>query len=869
MSQPALQGRLRIPGLLLLALFWRHLTRHRLRSALTLLGVALGVAVAVAVQLANGTALDAFARTTRAVAGPAVWQVVQPGGEVPQTLVPRLRPLVDLAVLSPVLEAAAVTADAARRPLRLVGVDLLAPGAFRGYAQAAAGGVRAAPALDQGWPNGLWITQEAARKLALSEGRRLGVLVNDRRVDLPVLGVLPGGPDTAGLDPWIAFLDVAALQELTGRTASLDRIDLTPREGVTAAELRQAFEGLRLPGVSLADPADATRSAERMLASFRMNLMALSFVALVVGAYLIYNAVSISVVQRRREVAMMRAVGALRRQIFGIFALEAVLVGSLGGLLGLGLGSVLARGAVAAVSQTVDALYVDTSAQAVAWDPLPFAIGWVAGVTLSLVAALAPALEAAGTSPALAMRAGSWEARQRGRSGRWALVGVGLVALAAAAASVPAHGGPPWGGYLAAALLVLGTSFWAPLTVEGLSWAVERLTAGGRLSAPVLLGVRNFRRAVGRNGVAVAALMVGAAMTVGVATMVGSFRGTVTAWIETTLPGAYYVNPAAAGTTSGFGAIATLDPSLPAILRRVPGVVDVEAFRERVLPYAGVAIRLGGADMDVLARHGSMVLRDPGDPRGLFAACVGTDRVLVSEALSIKHGVDPGEDLLLPTPLGVRPFRVLAVYHDYSSDQGYVLMDRQTYQRWWRDDAITDIAVYAAPETDREALRGHLQTALGARPVTLVASEAVRQQVMKVFDDTFAITYALHAVSITVSLLGVAGTLAALVLERSREIAIQRQIGLLRRQVAAMVMTEAGLIGLAGAGLGLLGGGMLALLLIEVINRQSFGWSVGFAIPWGFVAGTVAAVVGAAVLAGWLPAHSAARARLAEAMRDE
>jgi putative ABC transport system permease protein len=860
---------LHLPHLLLLALVWRHLTRHRMRSALTVLGVALGVAVAVAVQLANGTALDAFARTARAVAGPAAWQVVVPGGEVPQSLVPRLRPLLDVAAVSPVLEAAAVTADPAARPVRLVGVDLLAPGAFRGYAQAASGAAGAAPPTEQGWPAGVWITKEAARQLGLAVGGRLTLIVDDRRADLSVLGVLPGGPDTAGLDPWIAFIDVAALQELTGRTDALDRLDLTPREGVTPQALREAFEALRLPGVTLADPADATRSAERMLASFRMNLMALSFVALVVGSYLIYNAVSISVVQRRREVAMMRAIGALRRQIFGLFSLEALLVGSLGGLLGLGLGTVLARGAVAAVGQTVDALYVDTSVGAVAWDPVPFIVGWLAGVVLSLVASLAPALEAAGTAPALAVRAGSWEARQRGRSGRWALLGCGLVAVALAFAALPANGGPPYGGYAAAALLVLGTSFWAPLTVEGLSWLAERLTAVLALPAPVLLGVRNFRRAVGRNGVAVAALMVGAAMTVGVATMVGSFRGTVTAWIETTLPGAYYVNPAAAGTTSGFGAVAKLDPALPAALRRVPGVVDVEAFRERVLPYAGVAIRLGGADMDVLARHGSMVLRDPGDPRALFAACVGADRVLVSEALSIKHGVDPGEDLVLPTPQGPRPFRVLAVYHDYSSDQGYVMMDRDTYRRWWRDDTITDVAIYAAPDADRDVLRAQLRQALGPRPVTLVSSEAVRQQVMRVFDDTFAITYALHAVSITVSLLGVAGTLAALVLERGREIAIQRQVGLLRRQVAVMVMTEAGLIGVAGAGLGLVGGGLLALLLIEVINRQSFGWSVGFAIPWSFVAGTVAAVVGAAVLAGWLPARAAARARLAEAMRDE
>jgi putative ABC transport system permease protein len=395
-------------------------------------------------------------------------------------------------------------------------------------------------------------------------------------------------------------MDIAAAQELLGRVGQLDRIDVLPRAGVDAKAVREGLQAIVRPGVELVEPQAATQTAERMLASFRMNLMALSFVALIVGAYLIYNAVSVSVVQRRREVAILRSIGAMKWQISGIFALEAGVVGVLGGIVGMGLGALLAVGAVGAVGKTVDALYVDTPVVGVTWAPEPFAIGFAAGLVLALIASLVPAIEASGTEPALAMRAGSWEGKQRGRTWPWTIGGCVLLLAAFGAALIPAHGGIPWGGYAAAALIILGSSLWAPAAVVGVASVASRIASLGGLPAPVMLGARNFRHAVGRNAVAVAALMVGAAMTLGVATMVSSFRSTVSSWVDTTLPGAFYINSPTSGATGGLGAIATIDPSTVTRAAKVPGVLAVEGFRERILPYEGVSIHLGATDMTVL-----------------------------------------------------------------------------------------------------------------------------------------------------------------------------------------------------------------------------------------------------------------------------
>jgi putative ABC transport system permease protein len=298
-------------------------------------------------------------------------------------------------------------------------------------------------------------------------------------------------------------------------------------------------------------------------------------------------------------------------------------------------------------------------------------------------------------------------------------------------------------------------------------------------------------------------------------------------------------------------------------------VAAVERFRNQFVTFDGVTIRVGGADADVLAEHGALVLRSPGDVHALYRKLIGNQSVLVSEALTIKHGVHTGDVLRLPTPHGVVPFKVEGTFLDYTSDQGYVLVDLGTYRKHWDDQTITDVAVYAAPGADLGAIRGRIQQAIGNNPVRLEASGELRDEVLRVFDNTFAITYALHVIAIAVSLLGVVSTLFALVLERQRELSVMRYVGLTTRQVRNLVLAESGLLGLTGALVGLLCGGLLSAILIEVINKQSFGWSVDWHPPWGFIGGALLSLLVAALLAGLYPARVAARLPVAEGLRRE
>ncbi|MDB5096577.1 MAG: conserved rane protein of unknown function [Cyanobacteria bacterium RYN_339] len=841
--------------LLFLALVGRHILKHRLRACLTLLGVALGVAVAVAVQLANGSAIAAFERSVRAVAGDARLQIAAGSGMLDETLLMRLAPLTDYADLEPVVEGVAVLAGHEETGFRLLGVDLLSRRAFREYANGAAG---AQPSVE-----GLFITAAAAAKLGLKANDVLPLWINDRRVETHVAGILPTTGSARTLDPMVAFTDVALAQELLGRVGRLDHIDVVPHAGQDLARVAALAKPLLKPGEDLLEPEESNRQAARMLTAFRTNMMALSFVALIVGAYLIYNAVSISVVQRRREVATLRALGVTRAQVFSLFAMEAGAIGLVGSVIGSLLGAFMAGFAVKAVGRTVNALYLAAPVNDVVWTPEAFLMGVAVGVGLSIAAAIAPALDAASTPPALAMRAGSWEARQGGYMVGLAAIGLALLALAFPASHGPVVGGLPVWGYVAATLVLMGCTLLAPIAVAAVAIALRPLPAPGPIWP---LALRNFRRAVGRNGGAVAAVMVGMAMTIGVATMVGSFRETVKVWVGNTLPASFYLKPMGAeGMRRGL----TLDPAIPEAIRKLPGVAAVESFRNQFVTFDGVTIRLGGGDADVLADHGSLVLRSPGDVHALYRKLIGRQAVLASDVLTIKHGVHVGDTMRLPTPHGILPFTVEGTFLDYSSDQGYVLMDRGTYARLWDDPAITDVAVYAAPGADLGVVRGEIQKVVGARPIRLEASGELRDEVLRVFDNTFAITYALHVIAIAVSLLGVVSTLFALVLERQRELSVMRYVGLTTRQVRHLVLAESGLLGLTGALVGLLCGGLLSAILIEVINKQSFGWSVDWHPPWGFIGGALLSLMAAALLAGLYPAGVAARLPVAEGLRRE
>jgi putative ABC transport system permease protein len=593
-----------------------------------------------------------------------------------------------------------------------------------------------------------------------------------------------------------------------------------------------------------------------MLAAFHANLTALSWIALIVGLFLVYNTVTISVVARRQEIGTLRALGLTRGKVLLLFLGEAAALAAAGIVLGLGLARLLADAAVTLTSSTVRTLYI----AAVSAPPdMNIDHVWTAiaiGLPLSLVAAAVPALEASRVAPTAAMRGHDvLEMRTRLRPAML-LIPLALLAAAYGLAQLPPIGRRPIFGYASSFVLVIGAAFLVPAIMFVLA-RLGRTTLRRRLGVEGLLAHANLTAAIPRLSISVAALSVSLSMMVAIAVMIGSFRETVVYWVGQTLKADLFIGP---GLRPTVGSEQTVSPEVLAAIAKHPDVVALDQFRNVDLVYNGNLAVLGAGSFDVVLDHGGLLFKAPVDARAQLRRAIGRDSVIVSEPFAMRYGKRNGDVLRIPTPQGEKLFRIEAIYYDYASDRGVVIMDRGSFRKYFGDLPPSGVAAYLRPGADPERVRTEMLDALDeGHRAFIYSNRTLRNEILNVFDSTFAITYALELIAIAVAMLGVAGTLLTLVLERRRELSLLRLTGADRRQVRRMVIIEAALIGGVSQGIGLVVGFALSMVLIYVINVQSFGWTIQFHVPTTFLIQASIAVVIATSIAGIYPARRAAQ----------
>lgn len=845
----------------------RSLTQDPLRSATTGLGVALGVAVIVAIQLTNASSVAGFRTALDTVSGRTSLEIVATSLGIDERRLAELLWLREFGVVSPVIEGEVAVRDAngPRERLRVLGVDILRDRPFREYQLLDWGGTTPEPRLQEFLdllvdPGSAILAAKFASPRKLGVGSTVDVLIGDRRETLTIRGLLRDEGPARVLDGRFVLMDVAGAQQLLDRYGRVDRIDLRVPEGrdVNAA---QAAIAERLPSeLSVRRPAQRGEQVEQMLAAFHLNLTALSYVALLVGLFLVYNTVSVSVLSRRSEIGTLRAIGVSKGGVRGLFLAEAAVLAIVGASLGLLIGRVLADGTVALTATAVSAIYIATAAVPPALEVRHVLLAFASAVPLSLLAALVPAQEAATVPPTAALR-GADKVEARARS-PWRRLGIPLTVLVAAAwfATRGPVNGLPLYGYASALTTVFGVSLLVPLVLVAVVRALVPL-ARRWLKVEDWLAVTNLSAAVPRLSISVAALAVSLSMMVAIAVMVGSFRETVAYWIGQTLQADLFISP---GSGRSPAAGETLSADLLALIASAPGVAAVDRFRAIEVPYRDTVIRVGSGDFAVVLARGSLLFKAPADARERMRAAIGQDSVVVSEAFSLKQRHRVGDVIELPTDHGRAPFAVAGIYYDYSSDRGVVMMDRNTFARHYEDRAASGITVYLEDTIDPDTARVQLLRHIGDRhEVFINTNRSLRAEVLRIFDSTFAITYALELIAIIVAMLGVSGTLLTLVLERERELTILRLVGTERTQIRRMVVGEAVVIGAISHGLGLVVGLALSLLLIFVVNVQSFGWTIQFHLPIGFIVQSTALILAATAVAGLYPAYRAGRLTMA------
>ena len=831
----------------------RPLWREPLRTMLTVFAVALGVSVVVAIELAGEAATGSFRSSLASLAGDADLEISTVGG-LDEQLLGELAALPYPIRVAPRIEGTAVI-PGQRRSVSVVGLDLVGDTSIdrtlwrRSFDS---------DALTAG--NSVWV----GRRVARQPGEILRLMINGQTREYTVRGVL-ASEGLAGLTREdLVVMDIATAQRAFAREGLLDRIEVRLPKADDGTDWESLLRDFLPAGVSIRRQGARTDENRKMLSAFRWNLRVLSYISLVVGAFLIYYTISVSVVRRQKEIGILRALGTTRFGVLAAFLAEAGFFGGLGTALGLALGRVMANGAVELMAATVRALYVSSTPGEIQFSYWTVAVAALAGIGITLLAALAPAREAARVPPTDAMASGRRHYVARLRVGRDLFWGVLLAGAACAAALAPAVGGKPLFGYLAALLLIAAAALATPALVTALirftSGAVERL-----LGVEGLLASRSLLGSLARTAVLVSTLSTAVAMMASVGIMVGSFRDTVAVWLENRLVADLYLRPAG---PAGIDSHPTLDPDLADRIEALDEVAAVDRFRAYSISYNGLPATLGAGQTRVFSRTSNLRFLAGNRERIMNLLPTG-DYVVISEPFAYKHNLGVGDTIQLPLRGRVVHFEVIGVYYDYANERGYVIADREVLLKHLPDPAPSNLAIYLKPGIDPAEARRAIEEITAGRNLFIAGNRRLREAAMQVFDRTFAITYALEAVAIVVAIMGMAGALMALVIDRRREIAVLRFLGAAGGQVRRLILVESGLLGLMSNVLGLALGTLLSLILIYVINKQSFGWTIQFHWPVGLLLSALSLIYLAAILAGLYPARVAARLNPIEVVHEE
>lgn len=841
---------------------WRTLMRRLGQSLLMLLGIMLGVAVVVAVDLANVSASRAFDLSVDAVVGRATHQIVGGPRGLDETIYVELRRSGAVRRAAPVVTGYASSTELGDRPMQILGVDPFAEPPFRDYlwSEGTASLAQLTEFLTE--PGAVLIATGVAEQYDLELGVPLTLEMAGREHEVFVAGFLaPNDALSRRALEGIILMDIATAQELTGRLGRLDRIDLILSDGAP----RAADVAAQLPEGVRVQPVEArTGSAKQMTAAFRLNLTALSLLALLVGMFLIYNTMTFSVLQRRPVFGVLRCVGVTRRELFALVLVEALIVGALGTALGLALGIAMGQVAVRMVTRTINDLYFVLSVNAVEVPTISLIKGTLLGVVATALAAALPAREAAYVPPRAALSRSGLEGKaQRAVTGA-AFGGLGLIGAGVGVLAPPIRSLiVSFGGTF---LVVLGFAMVTPaattLLMRGVGPLFRRLL--GTLGRMV---PRDVSKSLSRTAIAVAALMVAMSVTIGISLMIGSFRRTVVLWLEHALQGDVVVS---APSLTGLQDIAPLDPEAVAIAQGHPDVVRVDLLRSVTVdsPQGPIDIEAGNSPD---YGDGLRYVASDGPPEATWDTVRKTGAVIVSEPLANRLDL-PRQDgaITLYTGEGPKAFPVAGIYYDYASTQGTVIMSLEAYREAWRDESVTALVLKLRPGADPDEVARELEAAFApvqrllARP-----NQGLRREALAIFDRTFAITSALQLLATVVAFIGVLSALLALQLERQRELGVLRAVGLTIREVRSLILLETSLMGAVAGLLSMPAGFVLGLILVYVINRRSFGWTLQlFVEPWPFLEAVAIAVI-AALLAGLYPAYRMGRMVPAQALRYE
>jgi putative ABC transport system permease protein len=828
-----------------------------LEALLCLIGVALGVAVVVGIDSAVAACVRSFQGAVESLAERSTHSIFAEEGKIAdETFIKLVREKLPYP-MAPVIDRSVLIATSGDGVVaRLMGVDVFSERSLRSFTQLNSSLDAAAVRRFLTEPGQVVLVDALAERLKVKPGDAVRLTVGKERVDAQVLEIVkPGGVAQSQLAD-VMIADLATAQELTGTVGFIDRIDVK-----LESEEQERVLNTALPkGLVLRSTGRQSSSLEELIQAYKLNLNALSLMASFVAVFIVYNSMLISVQQRAKSLGILRCLGASRAQLGATYLAEALIFAVVGGLIGVIGGWILSKGMVGLVATTINDLYATVRPGAVTLNAGAFLKGLVLSTLSCLVGAAVPLYRASRAQPVNAFR--STARADASRRAAKCLMAIGVALLVSSWGLYLLPTGSPVVGFAMALWIALGFALVCPWAATVACGLIERASKPAQV-LPLRMAASGVRRSLGITGVAIAATMLAMAMNVGVRTMVSSFRGALGRWVEQRFAADVFVGPE---LLVNHKIDATLDPRVETWVLQQSEVQQVGEHRAQSVHFAGKSIMLTGTDAGDLLATGALPIKHLASGRAFNPV---TD-AMISEPLAGRTKLGVGDTLEMGSPTGPKRFFIYAIFYDFGSERGQVMLDRHTYAAGWRDDEINSLHVQLKPGVDPEALAARWSGQLrGDYPVVVNSFAHVKGEIMKVFDRTFKVTEVLTWLAGGVAFCGLAGSLLSISLARQRDYSVLAAIGMSGRQTAIWMLGQGIIIAWTSALVAAAAGTSLAYVLAYVIQFRSFGWSIPTRPSPRFWVESLLLATVAAVVAAIYPAYRLRAAPPAGSLREE
>lgn len=845
---------------LLLKFSVRHLIRQGWQTILLIIGILLGVAVVIAIDYANESSKKAISLSSQSITGKATHQILASGSGIPEAFFVEMMRTSVFKEASPIIEGFVNVIEFDQQAILILGIDPLLDFPFRQYYGSGDNQLSQLVAIISE-PNSGIIAKDLAEEYNLSLGDEINYVFEGKPGKIKIVGLIASEePIVKESLKGLIIADISTAQTAFNKIGYLDRIDLI----IDDPNQEKVIKNKLLPGLVIRATSEQNTQLNNMVAAFQLNLTALSLLALVVGGFLIYNTMTFSVIQRRELIGLYRSLGFYRSEIFFMIIFEALVIGIIGTFLGVLVGIFLGSETVNLILQTINDLYYVTTVKSVSIPVASVIKGTLLGIFATVFVSIPPALEATQVTPRTAKIRSGYEEKVKRNLLYLAILAIILFIVSYYLLFSP-YFQNLWWAFGATLLVVIGFSIFAAL---GLFFILPGLSRKLKKYFGLIPGMaaRELYRSLSRTAVAVSSLMVAVSVTIGMAMMINSFRYTVSVWLQETLAGDIYISvPNQFSNRSS----AFIDEE---IVKNVFGYPDIDKI-DTLLTINGIS-SFGDLQINVITNDEiayERIFTKTVSPIEEIWENLESGQILIAEPLANRFDLGVNQMLPLETPAGKKNFKIVGIFSDYTSSQGYIMMTRSVFEKFWNNQAVTAISINLAPDKDVNIAVRELKSRLSQKGQELLirSNQSLREDVLVVFDRTFAITNALRFIATLVSFIGILSATLIILLDRKREFGMLKAIGFRQKELNQLVLTETGLMGFFAGIFAIPTGIVISLILVYVINLRSFGWTIQFYLDfWTIIQGVIIAML-AAFTASIYPLRKLNKLKPIMVMRDE